>query len=149
MKSDLISQYKQAGLPDGLAEKLAKGNISSSSTIPVKRVVNQNEELFKFMPKDSKPGQSSYYFTKNEFERFKANPEKLAKEAGLPYQNFVGEYDVYKISPKQNKSPSVFESKVAEIEQGGYRAEGGAKQTIVPNLKDWKEPEKVGNVKAY
>ena len=95
------------------------------------------------------PGRSSYYFTKSEYEEFSANPEKLAQKAGLPYKNFVGQYDVYSINPKTDKTPVVFESKVAQIQEGAYQASGGANQTIVPNLKDWNEPVKLEQIKVY
>ena len=105
--------------------------------------------LYKFVPSGKAPGRSSYYFTKSEFENFKKNPQKLAQEAGLPYKNFVGDYDLYAIKPKANTKPVVFESKVAEIQEGAYHAKGGAKQTIVPNLKNWDTPKKVEQIKAY
>ena len=101
------------------------------------------------MPANNVPGRSSYYFTKSEVEYFKNNPEKLAQEAGLPYKNFVGSYDVYAIKPRPDTRPVVFESKVAEIQEGGYTAKGGASQTIVPNLKNWSVPEKVDVLRVY
>jgi filamentous hemagglutinin len=149
IRADLYNEYKAAGLSAGLAKDLADGNIKSGSTIPIKRDVDQTETLYKFVPSGNSPGPSSYYFTKSEFDYFKSNPEKLAQEAGLPYKNFVGNYDVYAIKPKSYSKPVVFESKVAEIQQGGYHVKGGANQTIVPNLKDWSIPEKIGDIKVY
>lgn len=67
----------------------------------------------------------------------------------MPYQNFVGEYVVYTIKPKIDKNPIVFESEVAAINQGGYAARGGARQSMVPNLSDWEKPEKIDTAKAY
>lgn len=145
----MYNEYKAADLSDDLAKNLTDGNIKSGSTIPTKRNVDQGETLYKFVPSGNAPGRSSYYFTKSEVEYFKNNPEKLAQEAGLPYKNFVGNYDVYAIKPKPDTKPVVFDSKVAEIQEGAYNAKGGANQTIVPNLKDWNSPEKVDDLRVY
>ncbi|MGB4076075.1 hypothetical protein [Pseudomonas sp.] len=149
IRTDLYSEYKAADLSDDLAINLADGNIRSGSTVPIKRNVDQGETLYKFVPSNNAPGRSSYYFTKSEVEYFKSNPEKLAQEAGLPYKNFVGSYDVYAINPRPGARPAVFESKVAGIKEGGYTAKGGARQTIVPNLKNWSVPEKVDVLRVY
>ncbi|MCG9781292.1 hemagglutinin repeat-containing protein [Vibrio brasiliensis] len=149
VRTDLYKEYKAAGVSDELAKSLADGNIKSGSTIPTKRTAKQGETLFKFVPSGNAPGRSSYYFTRTEYEYFKSNPDKLAQEAGLPYKNFVGNYDVYAIEPKPDVNPVVFESKVAEVQEGAYRAQGGANQTLVPNLKNWETPKKVDGLKVY
>ncbi|ENS5562875.1 hemagglutinin repeat-containing protein [Vibrio cholerae] len=149
VRTDLYKEYKAAGVSDELAKSLADGNIKSGSTIPTKRTAKQGETLFKFVPSGNAPGRSSYYFTRTEYEYFKSNPDKLAQEAGLPYKNFVGNYDVYAIEPKPDVNPVVFESKVAEVQEGTYRAQGGANQTLVPNLKNWETPKKVDGLKVY
>ncbi|MEF1253366.1 two-partner secretion domain-containing protein [Vibrio sp. M260112] len=149
VRTDLYKEYKAAGVSDELAKSLADGNIKSGSTIPTKRTAKQGETLFKFVPSGNAPGRSSYYFTRTEYEYFKSNPDKLAQEAGLPYKNFVGNYDVYAIEPKPDVNPVVFESKVAEVREGAYRAQGGANQTLVPNLKNWETPKKVDGLKVY
>lgn len=69
--------------------------------------------------------------------RFVNRPEKCVAEAGFPYKNFIKEYDVYSIVPTKDASLRVFESIVAPIEQGAYKAKGGAVQTMVPNLGGW------------
>ena len=149
IKQDLVKQYENSGLNTELAESLADGNLRSSSTIPTTRTVGQTEELYKFVPKDGAAGKSSYYFTKEQYDYFQQNPVKLAQEAGLPYKNFVSDYDVYTIKPKTDTTPQVFESQVADIQQGAYHAEGGATQTIVPNLQDWTTPVKKDSLSVY
>ena len=136
-------------MSNNLARDLADANIRSGSTIPTRREIEQDESLYKFVPSGNAPGRSSYYFKQSELEYFKRHPEKIAQEAGLPYKNFTGIYDVYTIRPKINSKPVVFESKTAEIQEGGYHANGGANQSIVPNLNDWSIPEKLESIEAY
>jgi len=149
IRQEIVNEYKNSDLPEKLAQDFADNNISSSKSIPKKRVAIDGEELYKFVPTNKRAGTSSYYFTKQEYKYYLDNPEKLAQHAGLPYQNFVGTYDVYMIKPRPEKKPIVFESKVAEVQQGSYKAQGGAIQTIVPNLKNWTTPEVVETINSY
>jgi hypothetical protein len=149
IRQEIVNEYKNSDLPEKLAQDFADNNISSSKSIPRKRVAIDGEELYKFVPSNKRAGTSSYYFTKQEYKFYLDNPEKLAQHAGLPYKNFVGTYDVYMIKPRPKKTPIVFESKVAEVQQGSYKAQGGATQTIVPNLKNWTTPEIVETINAY
>jgi len=149
IRLEIVNEYKNSDLPEKLAQDFADNNISSSKSIPSKRIAINGEELYKFVPSNKRAGNSSYYFTKQEYQVYLENPEKLAQHAGLPYKNFVGQYDVYMIKPRPKKSPIVFESKVAEVQQGSYKAAGGAVQTIVPNLKNWTTPEIVETINVY
>jgi hypothetical protein len=149
VREEIVKEYLEANLSEKLARDLADGNISSSKTIPIKRIAFEGEELYKFVPSGKGIGNSSYYFTKEEYEFFIKNPEKLASKSGLPYSNFVGNYNIYMIKPRRDKSPIVFESEVADVNQGGYNAGGGASQTIVPNLKNWTKPEVIESIKVY
>ena len=149
VRSEIVSEYIAAGLNKNIAYDLADNNLLSSKTVPVKRVIPSSESLYKFVPANKEPGRSSYYFTESEYKYFKQNPQKMPFKAGLPYKNFVGEYDVYMIKPKSNKSPIVFESRVAEVKQGSYNTTGGAIQTIVPNLNVWTNPIVIDSLKVY
>ena len=56
------------------------------------------------------------------------------------------QYYIYKITPKQEELKEgvpIFESKIAPIQDGTYRTEGGLLQIYVPNMDKWNEPERV------
>ena len=56
------------------------------------------------------------------------------------------QYYIYKITPKQEelkKGIPIFESKIAPIQDGTYRTEGGLLQIYVPNMDKWNDPERV------
>ena len=56
------------------------------------------------------------------------------------------QYYIYKITPDPDdlkKGIPIFESKIAPIQDGIYRTEGGLLQIYVPNMDKWNEPERV------
>ena len=58
----------------------------------------------------------------------------------------VRQYYIYKITPKQEELKEgipIFESKIAPIQDGIYRTEGGLLQIYVPNRDKWTKPQRV------
>jgi filamentous hemagglutinin len=55
-------------------------------------------------------------------------------------------FDIYSMTPKSGTTHTVFVSQIAPVEQGAYKAIGGAQQVLVPNRSNWTTPVKIGTL---
>ena len=133
LKNQIMNGFNQ-DLPYGLKEDLFNKIIKSGKDVPVKKTLNQGEELYKIVPKGNGYSQSSFYMNKTEFEALK-NSVDIEQKLGLPLGSHAVEYDVYKATA--NQSIDVFESPVANTVQGVYTTTGGARQTFLLDDSKW------------
>ena len=152
----LIAEYRAAGVPAERAEPIAMGVLKTGDALPVVRTVSANEELIKVVPKnvggnDGVGAFSPYFMTRSEYDTLsKLSPSEIGQRLGLPAEQSVRGaqlgFDAFAITPKPSTAPKVFTSTVAPVEQGVYKAVGGAQQTIVPNRSLWTEPKPIGTI---
>lgn len=138
------------------AIRYSTGVLQTGNALPVVRTVSGNEELIKVVPKNSvgndgvRPN-SPFFMTRAEYNTLnKLSPTEIGQRLGLPAEQSVRGaqlgFEAYAITPKPGTAPKVFTSTVAPVEQGAYKAVGGAQQTIVPNRSLWTEPKPIGTI---
>ncbi len=152
----LIATNSSCGIPSspflGKTTDYAKSVLKAGQTLPTVRTVANNEELIKVVPKNAGVNDySPYFMTRTEFNKIsKLKPMEIGQRLGLPAQQSIRGaqlgFEVYSISPKPGTAPKVFSSTIAPIEQGAYKALGGAEQTIVPNRSLWTDPKSIGDI---
>ena len=133
LKNEIKNGLPQS-LPTNIKENIFNTLIQSSSTAPVKKVLNQGDELYKIVPKGNGYSQSSFYISKTEFNSLKNNID-IEQKLGLPLNNHAIEYDVYRATA--NQSVNIFESTVAPTVQGSFSTSGGAVQTFLLDDTKW------------
>ncbi|WP_353221227.1 hypothetical protein [Salinisphaera sp. S4-8] len=119
----------------------AKANLQSGRTLPQVGLAESGTELMKVVPRGERVGHHSPFFaTREEMLKLTQKPEKLADSLGLPASSESSAYDLYSITPKPGRNPTIFTSEVAPTVEGSIRRQGGATQTVVPYRGDWSEP---------
>ncbi|HEY6160712.1 MAG TPA: hypothetical protein VI112_05800 [Bacteroidia bacterium] len=131
--NDMLNEYSNTLSPQQ-KQNLLNSLLKSGSDIPVKRILNSGEELYKIVSKGKLPGRSSYYMTKTQFEQLE-NSIDIENKLGLPLGSLSVEYDVYVATAKEQVT--IFESTVAPTIQRGYQTSGGATQTLILNTEKW------------
>lgn len=152
----LIREYQATGLSASDAVEYAKNLLRTGSELPSVSTMHSGEELIKVVPKtamgdDGVSSRTAYFMTRSEYDRLSRLPvTEMARQLGLPAEQAIrGEqlgFEVYSMTPKPGLSPTVFTSKIAPVEQGGYSASGGALQTLAPNRSQWTDPTKTGSI---
>ncbi len=151
--------YSPAMVPESVRQQLkeAMGNsktadkdtdefLNYSASIPQRKVVTRQMELYKATKTEwDSPKDSHYWMTKDQLiEALKSG--KLESKTSLPPGSRARQYYIYKITPKQEELKEgipIFESEIAPIQDGIYRTEGGLLQIYVPNMDKWNEPVRV------
>ncbi|HIT97542.1 MAG TPA: hypothetical protein IAC44_01750 [Candidatus Merdimorpha stercoravium] len=151
--------YSPAMVPESVRQQLkeAMGNSSTadkdtdeflnySASIPQRKVVTRQMELYKATKTEwDSPKDSHYWMTKEQLiEALKSG--KLESKTSLPPGSRARQYYIYKITPKQEELKEgipIFESEIAPIQDGIYRTEGGLLQIYVPNMDKWTKPQRV------
>lgn len=133
LKKEILNGFSSE-LPNSLKESIFNVLIKSGSTLPLKKTLNVGDELYKIVPKGNGYTKSSFYISKSEFDVLK-NSSDIEQKLGLPLSSHAVEYDVYKATAKQRLD--VFESTVANTNQGGYITTGGARQTFLLDDSKW------------
>lgn len=152
----LIAEYQAVVPTADDAIRYSTGVLQTGNALPVVRTVSGNEELIKVVPKNSvgndgvRPN-SPFFMTRAEYNTLnKLSPTEIGQRLGLPAEQSVRGaqlgFEAYAITPKPGTAPKVFTSTVAPVEQGAYKAVGGAQQTIVPNRSLWTEPKPIGTI---
>ncbi|UCV08564.1 DUF637 domain-containing protein [Dechloromonas denitrificans] len=152
----IVAEYQAAGLATLDAERFATNLLQTGTNLPSLMIIDQGAELIKVVPKNALGGDkisnfSPFFMTKQEFESLSKLPAaQIAQKLGLPAEQAIRGsqlgFDVYSMAPKLGTTPTVFISQIAPVEQGTYKAIGGAQQVLVPNRSLWTDPVKVRTV---
>jgi hypothetical protein len=133
-----------------LAENLTAKAVSSGTTIPIMRQVGQSEELVRLVPIGDTAGTSSFYMSRAQYDAIVQrglNAVQIADTLGLPAASFANGgykgFQAFSITPQAGKQATVYESGIAHIQQGGFSANGGSTQLIVPNLENFTAPKPI------
>ena len=155
----LVNELIAAGNSSAMAEDYAKRMLSSGTELPYRVVVAPGFELVKVVPKNSAGGDtvgsfSPFFMTRQQYDQLANLPaQKVADLLGLPAEQGVRGtqigFDAYAMRPLPDAKPIVFVSRAAPVQQGGYTANGGAQQVLVPNRSLWTDPNqaKIGEIK--
>lgn len=123
--------------------------LNSGSSTPEKIEAKQGYTLYKLVPKGSVgPSPFTPFWTKLEELKTYINSE-LEQRFGLPVVSISAKYDVYKIQLKDGKKANVFESKIAETTENGYKTIGGAIQSLVLDRSKWTIPVLEYNLEIF
>ena len=146
VSESLRQQLKEAMGNSKTADKDVDEFLNYSASIPQRKVVTRQMELYKVTKIEwDSPKTSHYWLTKDQLiEALKSG--KLESKTSLPPGSRARQYYIYKITPKQEELKEgipIFESEISPIQDGTYRTEGGLLQIYVPNMDKWNEPERV------
>lgn len=146
VSESLRQQLKEATGNSSTADKDVDEFLNYSASIPQRIVVTRQMELYKVTKTEwDSPKTSHYWLTKDQLiEALKSG--KLESKTSLPPGSRARQYYIYKITPKQEELKEgipIFESKIAPIQDGTYRTEGGLLQIYVPNRDKWTKPQRV------
>lgn len=145
IKKNILEEMKEEASAPQFVESL----LNSGSTIPEKIEVKSGYNLYKIVPKGSVgPSPFTPFWTKFEELNNYINLE-IEQRFGLPVVSISAKYDVYKIQLKDGKKANVFESKVAETIENGYKTTGGAIQSLVLDRSKWTIPVLENNLEIF
>ena len=154
----ILKEYLSAGLDAQKASIYTANLIKTGINLPAAVSIQQGEELIKLVPKNIIGGDrisafSPYFMTRSEYESLsKLSSTQIAQKLALPAEQGIRGarfgFDVYAITPKPGTSPMAYTSTIAPIDQGAYKATGGAQQALVPNRSQWGSPVKIGSIKG-
>ena len=156
----LIDAYVAAGVASDKAAERVAHLIKTGTALPNAMYVGTDMELIKLVPKkiagsDTIAGHSAYFITRAQYDALSKLPtEQIANRLGLPAEQAVRGaqmgFDVYSMKPVSGSNPTVFVNEVAPVQQGAYSASGGVQQVLVPNRKQWTDPNinKIGEIKG-
>jgi hypothetical protein len=150
VKSMLQDYARALGGNTKLAEQLTAQAVKSGADIPTPRLVGPDDSFVKLVPIGQEPGRSSFYVSKSQYDAFIGtgmDAAQVADALGLPAQSFANGgargFQAYTMETKPGQLATVYESKVAPIEQGLYGANGGATQLVVPELSKFNTPQPI------
>jgi hypothetical protein len=150
--SKIYDDYLAQGIPESKALEFTNNLLKTGVSKPTTLTVTSGTELIKVVPTGKGvESYSPFFMTKSEYEKLiELPPHEMVNKLGLPAeQGLLGSqlgFDGYSITPKPNISTTVYQSPVAQLQQGLYVTQGGAQQTLVTNRNQWTEPVKIGNI---
>ena len=132
------------------AQQFTMQAVESGADLPKVRLVGPDDSFVKLVPVGDKAGSSSFYVSKAQYNAFVGtgmDAAQVADSLGLPAGSFANGgargFQAFSMETKPGQLATVYESKIAPIEQGPYKANGGATQLVVPELSKFSAPQPI------